>query len=337
MLFEVRSDSSVPKYQQIIDGVINAIRSGKVCRGAPLPSASVLCREFNLARETVIKAYAELKGMGIVNAVPRKGYFVATESVAHTRKVMLLFDEFSPYKQDLYDAFRDHVGTSVVTDIFFHHCDVWSFKSLFLDKIDYYSLCLVMPFEDQAVAGVLKLIDPNKLLILDRIDHIQAQGSFIGQDHDAGLFAALTSGADLLEKYAQVNLVFPQAREIAMHSSQAPLVIPEAFKRFCREHKIRHRVLPKVGQVKQGEAWFVIDDADLVDVVEQAREKHFTLGKDLGILAYNETAMRKIVGKGITVVSTDFQEMGCRAAEFVLNPTQVRYVVPTRLIRRKSL
>jgi hypothetical protein len=194
-----------------------------------------------------------------------------------------------------------------------------------------------MPFEDQAVAGVLKLIDPSKLLILDRMEHVQDHDSFVGQDHDAGLFAALTSGADLLEKYTQVYLVFPQAREIALHSSQAPLVIPEVFKRFCRGHKIRHRVLPKVGQVKQGEAWFVIDDADLVNVVEQAQEKHLTLGEDLGILAYNETAMRKLVGQGITVVSTDFCEMGRRAAEFVLNPTRVRHVVPTRMIRRKSL
>ncbi len=336
LLFEVCAESQTPKYQQIIEGVVGAVREGRARRGDPLPSASRLCSRFQLARETVIKAYAALKAMGVVKAVPRKGYFVATETVAHVRKVLLCFDELSPYKQELYESFRQHAGASVVADIFFHHCDIRAFRTL-LDRAGYYNLCVVMPFEDKAVPGVLDRLDRSRLLLLDRADHVGPEDSFVVQDHDRGLDEALESGADLFGRYRKLHLVMPEPGEVAIHSSQAPSVIPRVFKRFCARHKLPCSVVREVGEVRQGEAWFVIDDADLVAVVTRARAKGLRLGRDLGVLAYNETAMRSIVGEGITVVSTDFREMGRLAAEYVLNPRRVRVTVPTTLIRRQSL
>ncbi len=336
-LFTVNADSQVPKYRQIIDGVIGAIREKRARRGDILPSASYLCDEFQLARETVIKAYSALKKKGVVRAVPRRGYFVATESVEHTTRVLLLFDELSPYKQDLYDSFRRHAGSSVVVDIFFHHCDIRAFKALLLDRAGSYNLYAVMPFEHKAIPGILEKLDRSKLLMLDRADHVRPEDSFIGQDHDESLFDALDSAADLFEKYTKACLVMPEPMGIAMHSSHAPSVIPAAFRRFCAKHRLNCSVERRVGKVRKGEAWFVIDDADLVAVVEQARENKLKLGKDLGVLAYNETAMRKIAGEGITVVSTDFKEMGRLVAEYVLNPRKMRITVPTRIIRRRSL
>jgi DNA-binding LacI/PurR family transcriptional regulator len=47
--------------------------------------------------------------------------------------------------------------------------------------------------------------------------------------------------------------------------------------------------------------------------------------------------MKRVVYKGITVISTDFGELGRRAAHFVLERKPVHEIIPTTLIRRNSL
>lgn len=339
MIFEIIDESKSPKYRQIIDGVILAIRKQRVRQGDSLPSASALCKEFHLARETVLKAYAELKLLGIVEAVPRKGYFVATESVEHTHKVLLLMDEFSSYKQDLYDAFRKRLGKEAVVDVFFHHCNAATLKNLLRDKVDTYSDIVLTPFDDPAISEILSDFAPEKLLILDRSEHADNRYSFIGQDFDANLYNALVSVADRFARYERICLVFRLPSEVMIRSNQSPATIPMAFRRFCQSHSLKYTVMHEVGEIRKGDAYFVIDDADLVMVVQQALEKKLALGDEVGILAYNETDMRKVVGEGITVVSTDFKEMGRRAAEYILNEKKkkTKQIIPTRGILRKSL
>ena len=339
MIFNISDVSKSPKYRQIIDGVTLAIRDQKVRKGDPLPSASFLCKEFHLARETVLKAYAELKSLGIVEAVPRKGYFVATESVKHTHKVLLLMDEFSPYKQDLYDAFRKQLGKEAVVDVFFHHCNATTLKNLLRDKVDAYSDIVLTPFDDPAISKILSDLASEKLLILDRSEHTDERYSFIGQDFDASLYDALESAANRFARYKRVCLVFRFPSEVMMRSNRSPATIPAAFKRFCQAHFLKHVVIHEVGKIRKGDAYFVIDDADLVMVVEQALEKKLTLGDEVGILAYNETDMRKVVGEGITVISTDFKEMGRCAAEYILSGDKenIKQIIPTRIIPRRSL
>ena len=339
MILHISDELKLPKYRQIIDGVTLAIREKRVRKGDSLPSASALCKEFHLARETVLKAYAELKSLGVVEAIPRKGYFVATESIEHTHKVLLVMDEFSPYKQDLYDAFRKRLGKEAVVDVYFHHCNPATLKNLLRDKIDAYSEIVLTPFDNPEISEILSDLAPEKLLVLDRSEHTGDRYSFIGQDFDAGLYEALDSVADRFARYERVCLVFRLPSEVMTRSNQSPVTIPVAFKRFCKAHSLKHTVLHEVGKIKKGDAYFVIDDADLVMVVEQAMEKKLTLGKDVGILAYNETHMRKVVGEGITVISTDFKAMGRHAAEYVLNDKKekTKQIIPTRVIQRRSL
>jgi hypothetical protein len=47
--------------------------------------------------------------------------------------------------------------------------------------------------------------------------------------------------------------------------------------------------------------------------------------------------MKKYVKDGITVISTDFELMGKKIAEFVSTGERVNTVIPTKLTIRKSL
>jgi len=60
-------------------------------------------------------------------------------------------------------------------------------------------------------------------------------------------------------------------------------------------------------------------------------------GQDVGVISYNETPMKKYVKDGISVISTDFELMGQKAAEFVTSSEPVQFKVPTFLKIRSSL
>jgi len=339
-LFDVQSRSSSPKYKQIVDGIINAIKRKDLVRGDVLPSVSSLCKEFSLSRETVVKAYAELKSQGIVAAVPRKGYYLASEYVKHTTKVFVLFDAFTPYKEDLYNAFKDELGEDAILDIYFHHFNIELFESLLLDSMGKYGIYVVMTFPHPKIPEILKKLDPDKLLvadrcyllILDRCKETAEPYSSICQDYDTLLYDCLQTGLALIKKYNKLILVFPMP-------SYHPKEIMDGFSRFCEENAIDYRIIHNLMQekIKKKTAYFVIEDADLVYILEQCKARNYTLGQDVGVISYNETAMKRIVSDGVTVISTDFAAMGRRTAEYIRNPKRTREVRPTRLIIRSSL
>jgi len=51
----------------------------------------------------------------------------------------------------------------------------------------------------------------------------------------------------------------------------------------------------------------------------------------------NLLPMKKFIYKGITVVTTDFKELGTKGAEFITKDEPMQYYVSTKLIIRESL
>lgn len=339
-LFDIQSTSSSPKYKQIVNGIISAIERKELMRGDLLPSVSQICKEFSLSRETVVKAYAELKSQGIVEAVPRKGYYVASEYIKHETRVFVLFDAFTPYKQDLYNSFQDELGEDAILDIYFHHFNIELFESLLLDSMGKYGIYLIMPFPHSHMSEIFAKLNPERLLVLDRsyllvLDREKQYAgsySYIGQNFNTALYTCLQTGLSLIKKYKRIVLVFPLP-------STHPKEIMDGFSRFCEENKIDHKIIHNLvrEKIRKKTVYFVIDDTDLVQIVERCKAKNYILGQDVGVLSYNETAMKRVVSDGITVVSTDFVAMGKRVAEYVRNPKKTQEIVPTRLIVRSSL
>ena len=103
MKLSIETKSSIPKYLQIVNFVKELIRSKNLIIGDVLPSVRQVCAENHLSQETVIKAYNELKGTGIIKSELRKGYFVASDKIDFKINVLLLFDELSEYKKILYE------------------------------------------------------------------------------------------------------------------------------------------------------------------------------------------------------------------------------------------
>ena len=83
-------------------------------------------------------------------------------------------------------------------------------------------------------------------------------------------------------------------------------------------------------------AYLTIDDNDLVRLVEFAKQNNWEIGKDIGIISYNDTPLKKVVSNGITVVSTDFAKMGSNIAKMVIEKNRTCVANTGSLIDRGS-
>ncbi len=68
--------SSTSKYLQIVNAVLKEIEKGNIKAGDNMPSINELSIELDIARDTVERGYKKLRQMGVIAAVPRRGYFI---------------------------------------------------------------------------------------------------------------------------------------------------------------------------------------------------------------------------------------------------------------------
>jgi len=76
---------------------------------------------------------------------------------------------------------------------------------------------------------------------------------------------------------------------------------------------------------------------DLVVLLEKIEATHLAVGKNIGIISYNETPWKRFILDGITTISTDFKKMGEMAAQMVLNNEKNKLEVPFTLKLRNSV
>jgi DNA-binding LacI/PurR family transcriptional regulator len=81
----------------------------------------------------------------------------------------------------------------------------------------------------------------------------------------------------------------------------------------------------------------VIEETDLVNLIKNCKSKGLVVGKDIGIISYNETPLKEILLDGISVISTDHTMMGETAAKLILENRHEKIKNPFTLILRKSL
>ena len=326
--FTVNQQSNLLKYQQLIDSINEAISKNLLQVGDMLPSVNQICTESSLSRDTVFKAYAELKNRGVIESVPNRGYFVAKA----VTKVFLFLDTFKAYKEVLYGSFLDNLPESVAVDLHFHHYNINDFEKIIKESLGKYSKYIIMNFEHERVPEITRQIPPGKLLVIDWDVNTEPGTSTIHQDFGQSIYDSLQTGIDLIRKYDKFIYLYPS---FTYH----PKTSIKFFEKFCSAHKIQYKTLYDIKKfdIQKGELYLLVSDRTLAKFLDQCHQKNLVLGQDVGVISYNETPMKKYVKDGITVISTDFELMGKKIAEFVTTGEKVNLVIPTILTIRKSL
>ena len=75
----VDNSSTLPKYRQIVKSIKLQIKEGSLKRGDSLPSINTILDEYGISRDTLVKAFDELKRMGVLRSVHGKGNYIASE------------------------------------------------------------------------------------------------------------------------------------------------------------------------------------------------------------------------------------------------------------------
>jgi DNA-binding transcriptional regulator YhcF (GntR family) len=333
-LIELDRNKKQPVYLQIIESIKGKIKNGSLHSGDRLPSINQLSTEFGLAKETVVKAFRLLQQKGIIKAVHGKGYFVSTTDIQTEHRVFVLFDTLSAYKEVLYNAIKQELGKNAFIDIYFHHFNPKVFNKLVTEAAGNYTSYIILPFDSSNIFQSLKLLPHDEVFILDRKPRLMKENySSVYQDFHKDVYSLLDSLGDQIKKYKKIVLVLRNT------ITEVPVELREGFGEFCKSQNVDFEITekPLVGfPVKKGNGYLVIDDEDLVYLVEQANLNNLMIGKDLGIISYNETSLKKVVAGGISVISTDFYNMGKQVAKMIKAGVGESIKNPSRFIDRNS-
>lgn len=331
----INHNSEIPKYKQVEDLIISDIESGIFKKGQRVPSINETSEEFLLSRDTVEKAYVNLRKKGILSSVRGKGYYVNQINVRKKLKVALIFNKLSNYKRSIYYSFIETLGNKATVDVFIYNYDLAQFETIIDNQLTNYDYYVILPhFKDENadVAGVIKKIPKEKVLIVDRNLEALKQYPIVYQEYEKDIQAALYKGIHFIRKYKRINLVFPRDEYYSKY-------IARGFQVFCQVHELDFSIIDDLSEnaVKKGEAYVLISDDDLYRFIKICKAKLWKTGTDIGVVAYNDNPVKEILEDGITTISVDHDEIGRIAAEMILTKNFTRIKSPFEFIKRNSL
>jgi DNA-binding transcriptional regulator YhcF (GntR family) len=335
-LIKVDEYSSTPKYLQIVNSVIREIESGRIRVGDTMPSINELSIELDIARDTVEKGFRQLKQMEVIEAVPRRGYYIRNIEFRQPLKIFLLFNKLSSHKKTIYDSFIATLGEHAAIDFYIYNNDFLLFKKLIVNNKNEYNYYVVIPHfmegEEQGYETI-NTLPKEKLLLLDKIvPGITGEYAAAYENFEKDIYTALVEATDPLSKYHTLKMVFPSY-------SYYPVEIVRGFKNFCQDYAFSYKIVHNIKeeQVHTGEVYLNVMEDELVAVLERLLSSGLVIGKEVGVISYNETPVKKFILNGITTISTDFHQMGITAAQLILANSKEKKEIPFKLRLRASL
>jgi DNA-binding transcriptional regulator YhcF (GntR family) len=328
--------SATPKYLQLANCIIKAISEGVLKENDVLPSINELSFEFEISRDTAEKGYKHLKKRGVLGSVPGKGYFVKNTELNQKLKIFLLFNKLSPHKKIIYDSLVASLDDVAAIDFYIYNNDFNFFKQLISQQKDSYTHYVIIPhFMDggENVHEIINALPKDKLILLDKmIPGVTGNYAAVYENFEEDIYNALVEATDKLSKYHTIKIMFPAY-------TYHPKEILEGFYRYCQQYAFNYKVVNSIEEepIQKGEVYINLMENDLVILIEKILAAGLTVGKDVGVISYNETSLKKIILNGITTISSDFQMMGEKTAQLILNQSTEHIAIPFYLTLRNSL
>jgi DNA-binding transcriptional regulator YhcF (GntR family) len=324
-----------PKYQQLIESVLTAIERGTLAHGQQLPSITELSDSQKVAKVTVAKAYEELRQRGIVRSQHGKGFYVASTDFRTPLNVLVIFDTLNAYKETLYDSLKAALPPDTSLSIFFHHYNPQVFETLVRNGVGHYNAYVIMPHFDEDVSEIVGLLPKDKLLLIDQsLPQLAGSYAAVYQDFERDIYNALMTGLPALQRYRKLTLV-----QSKTHFQYIPAGTLAGFSRFGRDAGMECTLVDDYSDelVQPGEAYLLFADRDMIQFIKFVNRMNWRLGENVGLISYDDTPVKEILAGGITVISTDFAQMGQTAGELLTERNRVQVANPGGLILRQSL
>ncbi|OYX83041.1 MAG: transcriptional regulator, partial [Flavobacteriales bacterium 32-34-25] len=175
---------------------------------------------------------------------------------------------------------------------------------------------------------------PKEKLVLvgKKIKGITGDYAAVYENFEEDIYNALEEALEQLSKYHTLKLIFPV-------NSYFPKEIVKGFENFCYNYAFNFKIVSNLDEeeVGEGEVYINLMEEDLVKILDKIIRLDLTVGKQVGLISYNETPLKNYIMNGLTTISTDFKTMGITAANLVLNNSKEHIENPFKLILRGSL
>jgi DNA-binding LacI/PurR family transcriptional regulator len=225
-----------------------------------------------------------------------------------------------------------------LVDVYVYNYDIAKFELIILSHLTEYDHYLVIPYfrsqqnYSKATELLNRLMDHQLILMDNFIKGIKPAYSSVSQNFELDIREALISLNDHLSKYKKHFLIHSK-------DSAHPAEVMKGFSIYCKMHDYDSNVVQRLEPdlVQDQNNYVLLDDEDLVRFIEITRQKKLELGKQVGLISYNETHLKKILAGGITVISTDWEAIGKTAAELILQKKTDHIVIPYKVYLRNSI
>ncbi len=242
----------------------------------------------------------------------------------------------SPHKKIIYDAFVAALGDLAAIDFYIYNNDFNLFKKLLSEQKTNYTHYVIIPHfmeGGENLPEIINSIPKEKLILMDKlVPWVTGEYAAVYEDFEQDIYNALVQAKNKLSKYNTIKIIFP---EYTYH----PKEILEGYLRFCQEYAFNYKVVHCIESepINSGEVYINLMENDLVTLIERILASKLKVGKDVGVISYNETPLKKIILNGITTISTDFEMMGRKAAQLILERSTAHVAIPFNLTSRASL
>jgi DNA-binding transcriptional regulator YhcF (GntR family) len=331
----INHDSSIPKYKQVVNLILSDIEAGIFKNGQRIPSINETSEELLLSRDTVEKAYVYLKENSVLSSVRGKGYYVNRIGIQQKLKIALIINKLSNYKRNIYYSLSENMGSKANVDVFIYNYNIEQFDEIVSNQLSNYDYFVILPHfknDNSDIESVIRKIPREKVLLVDRNLEALKDYPVVYQEYEKDIQSALNQGLDLIKKYNKINLVFPVNEYYSKN-------IVRGFQIFCQVNNLQFSIIDQLTEdlVQKGEAFVLISDKDLYEFIKISKSKNWKLGKDVGVVAYNDTVVKELLEDGITTISTNHSEIGRIAAQMILQKDFKRIKSPFEFVKRNSL
>lgn len=328
----LRKNHSLSKREQLVEGIIQSIEEEEIKVGDKLPSINTMVHEIGYARKTIVRAYEELKNRGLVESKKMRGFYLISQETNVVLKVALILFAFKSFQEDFYNTLRNELGEKYQIDVFFHHNNISVFENIISNIAGKYGKYVIAPIQHSTIAVMLQNFPSHKLLLVDRYLNLGPEYSFVAQEFEKATYDRLVDLLPDIRKYE--GIVFINDRV-----SHSPKGIQRAFERFLADYGLKGDVENEfiAGNVKKNNLYFIKNDTTLWYFLKESAEKKYELGKDLGVLSFDDSVVKQISFGGITTLSTDFNNMAKMAAGHLKCGSKIQSILPLDLFRRNSL
>ena len=319
------------KYKLVVNHVIDGISNSEYKNGDWIPSINEFIKKYNLSRDTVFAGLTELKSKGIIDSNPGVGYFIVSTRIASHQKIFLLFNEFNAFKEELYNSFIESIGKSVSVDLYFHNYNIKVFETLLNEANGKYTTYIIMPGKFEGIDLMLNEIKGRVYLVDHFHTELKDKYSSVFQNFEKDTYEALVFGKESIRKYEKIIMVQKDEKE--------PYERYNGLTKFCGEFDYKNDYIgtTKDRIITKHELFMVVNDRDIVYLIKQSEKQNLELGKDFGIISFNEAPLKEVLLGGITTLSTDFSQMGKSMAKIIKKKYIETIENPWKLTIRNSL